>query len=92
MTITTDSEEVRKFFEPFCPSNKMRLTAIKNIHDNGIQTCITMTPLLPVENPEEFVHSLKETGIDKFIVQPFHVDKGKFPAGTRNEAKAIEAF
>ena len=89
MTITTDSEEVRKVFEPYCPSNKMRLNAIKNIHDNGIQSCITMTPLLPVENPFEFVKSLKETGIERFIVQPFHADKGKFAAGTRDEAKAI---
>jgi len=89
MTITTDSEEVRKVFEPYCPSNKMRLKAIKTINDNGIPSCITMTPLLPIEDPESFVQSLKETGIDKFIVQPFHVAKGKFAAGTRDEAKAI---
>ena len=89
MTITTDSEEVRKVFEPYCPSNKMRLKSIKAINDNGIPSCITMTPLLPLENPELFIHSLKETGIEKFVVQPFHVSKGKFAAGTRDEAKKI---
>jgi DNA repair photolyase len=86
MTVTTDSEQVRKVFEPFCPSNKMRLDAIKEVHKSGVQVCITMTPLLPIEDPEKFALSLKETGITKFIVQPFHSDKGKFVAGTREAA------
>lgn len=86
MTVTTDSEEVRKAFEPYCPSNKSRLKAIKEITDAGIQTCITMTPLLPVENPTAFTEELISTGVKKFIVQPFHPDKGKFIASTRETA------
>lgn len=89
MTITTDNEEVRKVFEPFCPSNKVRLKAIKEINDNGIQSCITMTPLLPVKNAHKFATSLKETGIKNFIIQPFHKTKGKFIAGTRESALKI---
>jgi DNA repair photolyase len=89
MTITTDCEEIRKVFEPYCPSNKMRLMAIKKIHESGVPACITLTPLLPIENANEFVQTLKETGITKFIIQPFHADKGKFAAGTRDEAKEI---
>lgn len=88
MTITTDNEDVRKAFEPYCPSNKVRLKAIKEINDNGIQSCITMTPLLPVKNANEFSLMLIETGIENFIIQPFHRTKGKFVAGTRE--KAIE--
>lgn len=86
MTITTDSENVRKIFEPLCPSNINRMKAIKEVNDAGINSCITMTPLLPIENPEVFAIKLKETGIKKFIVQPFHSDKGKFIAGTREAA------
>ncbi|HSH64228.1 MAG TPA: radical SAM protein, partial [Bacteroidia bacterium] len=86
MTITTDSEQVRKVFEPLCPSNTVRLNAISEIHNAGINACITMTPLLPVENAEMFAQQLKETGIKKFIVQSFHSDKGKFIAGTRESA------
>ncbi len=82
MTITTDSEDVRKAFEPLCPANKLRLKAIKEVTDSGIPTCITMTPLLPVENPLKFTQELIETGVKKFVVQPFHSDKGKFIAGT----------
>jgi DNA repair photolyase len=86
MTITTDSEKVRKVFEPLCPSNASRLKAIMEINDSGVDACITMTPLLPVENPDEFAENLKATRIKKFIVQPFHSDRGKFIAGTRDSA------
>jgi DNA repair photolyase len=89
MTVTTDSEEVRKAFEPLCPSNKVRLKAIKEINDAGIHSCITMTPLLPVVDAHAFVESLKETGVQKFVVQPFHAEKGKFVASTREDAMAL---
>jgi DNA repair photolyase len=89
MTITTDSETVRKVFEPLCPSNISRLKAIKEINDAGVNTCITMTPLLPVENAEDFAKKLLDTGIKKFIIQPFHSDKGKFVASTREKAMIL---
>ena len=89
MTVTTDCEKVRKVFEPLCPSNKARLGAIQEVSAAGINSCITMTPLLPVENPETFAKDLLATGIKKFIIQPFHADRGKFTAGTREEGKKL---
>ena len=91
MTVTTDSERIRKFFEPYCPGNKQRIQAIKEIHDSGVGACITMTPLLPVEDPHQFAKDLLATGIKKYIIQPFHSDRGKFIAGTRDEAKKLLA-
>jgi len=91
MTITTDDEEVRKAFEPFCPSNENRLAAIKEVNDAGVQTCITMTPLLPVKNAVQFARDLRETGTERFIIQPFHRgQKGsRFIAGTGQKALEI---
>ncbi|WP_299248840.1 radical SAM protein [uncultured Aquimarina sp.] len=89
MTVTTDSEKVRKVFEPFCPGNKQRIKAIKEVHLSGIQSCITMTPLLPISNPSNFANELLSTGIERYIIQPFHKDKGKFVRGTREEALKI---
>jgi DNA repair photolyase len=89
MTVTTDSEAVRKTFEPLCPSNSVRLKAIKQIHKAGINSCITMTPLLPVDNAERFASDLVNTGIKKFIIQPFHAEKGKFVASTRGQAMSL---
>ena len=89
MTITTDSEKVRKVFEPLCPSNGSRLKAIQEVNEAGINSCITMTPLLPIENAEDFAKKLLDTGIRKFIIQPFHSDKGKFIASTREDAMRL---
>ena len=82
MTATTDDEDIRRTFEPFCPSNPVRLRAISEVLTAGIDTCITMTPLLLVSSPYAFADSLRETGVQKFIAQPFHFQRGKFLAGT----------
>lgn len=89
MTVTTDSETVRKVFEPLCPSNMIRLKAIKEINDAGVNTCINITPLLPIEDAENFAKKLLDTGVKKFIIQPFHSDKGKFVASTREKAMQL---
>lgn len=91
MTITTDSERVRKTFEPECPPNATRLKAIAEVVKAGVPTSITMTPLLPVEDPVAFAERLRETGVSDFVVQPFHPAKGKFVAGTRDAALALTA-
>ncbi len=89
MSVTTDSEDVRKAFEPLCPSNKIRIKAITEIQQEGINSCITMTPLLPIIDANEFAKTLIETGVKKFIIQPFHPDKGKFVASTREDATKL---
>lgn len=89
MTITTDSERVRKVFEPLCPSNNIRLKAIQEVNSSGVNTCVTITPLLPVEHAEDFAKKLLDTGIKKFIIQSFHSDKGKFVASTREKAMSL---
>lgn len=86
MTITTDSERVRRVFEPLCPGNAVRLQAIRRVHEAGLPACITLTPLLPVEDPHAFARQLLATGITRFVVQPFHAERGKFTAGTRQTA------
>lgn len=86
MTVTTDDGDVRRAFEPFCPSNPRRLAAVKEVQDAGIATCITMTPLLLVSNNGGFADELIDTGVKKFIARPFHFVRGKFVASTRDVA------
>ena len=86
MTVTTDDEDIRRTFEPFCPSNPARLRAIGEARAAGVGACITMTPLLLVSSPYAFADSLLDTGVPKFIAQPFHFKRGKFLAGTRESA------
>ena len=91
MTVTTDDEDIRRTFEPSCPSNMVRLRAIKEVQAAGIDTCITMTPLLLVNNNGDFADELIGTGVQKFIAQPFHFRQGKFLAGTRDGAYDLMA-
>ena len=91
MTVTTDDESVRRTFEPFCPSNPVRLKAIGEIQAAGLDTCITMTPVLLVNDKHEFTESLIATGVQKFIAQPFHFSRGRFLAGTRDQALELMA-
>ena len=89
MTVTTDDEDIRRTFEPYCPSNAMRLHAIAQVQAEGIEACITMTPLLLVKDAEVFSENLLNTHVKKFISQPFHFQRGKFVAGTREKAFAL---
>ena len=91
MTVTTDDEDVRKTFEPGCPSNPARLKAIRQVQEAGIQSCITMTPLLLVRDVDHFCDSLLATGVQRFIAQTFHFEKGEFVAQTREQAFTIMA-
>ena len=91
MTVTTDDEDIRRTFEPSCPNNNVRLRAIAEVQAAGIQSCITMTPLLLVSDPELFADELLETDVRRFIVQPFHFTRGKFVANTRDEAARLMA-
>lgn len=91
MTVTTDDEDIRRTFEPFCPSNSVRLRAIAGVRAADIDACITMTPLLLVKDARAFSESLLKTKVKKFIAQPFHFQRGKFVASTREKAFAIMA-
>ncbi len=91
MTVTTDDEDVRRAFEPFCPSNAVRMRAIGEVQAAGVEACVTMTPLLWANNPDAFAESLRDTGVQKFIAQPFHFQRGKFVASTRDAALDLMA-
>ena len=71
MTVTTDDDTVRKTFEPGCSSIDARMRAITAMHEAGIQSCVTITPMLPMLDPGAFAERLLGTGITRFIMQQF---------------------
>ena len=75
MTVTTDDDELRRAFEPGCPSNAARLKGIAEAQAAGIQSCGTMTPLLLARDADAFADALLATGVRRFITQPFHTGK-----------------
>lgn len=89
MTITTDSEDVRKRFEPLCPSNERRMEAIREAKASGLRVCICITPMLPLEDPTRFSQDLAKIGADIYVAQPFKPSGGRFAACTREMAMDI---
>lgn len=89
LTVTTDSEEVRRDFEPICPGNDRRLEAVRELSERGIATAVTMTPLLPVRDPVAFARELRDSGARHFVVQPLHPPSsgGRFRAATPSRAR-----
>ena len=92
MTVTTDDDAIRRTYEPRCPSIPARLKAVAQLNAAGIQTCITMTPLLPTKDIRAFAQTLLATGTDRYIAQDFHLpDKGDARMIARTDARAIAA-
>ena len=86
MTVTTDAEAIRRIWEPTCPPIPARLAAITEIAAVGIPTAVTMTPLLPLDDPAGFAAQVSGTGAQRFVVERFQPTRGHFAAGTRPEA------
>ncbi|MCY3922449.1 MAG: radical SAM protein [Chloroflexi bacterium] len=85
-SITTDSEEVRRAFEPRNPPIPDRLKAACEIAEAGIPVAITMTPLLPIDEPRRFAEQVAATGAHRFVVDQFVETSGHFRAGTGEAA------
>ncbi len=86
VSVTTDSESVRKRFEPSCPSIDQRLRTLKALKEAGIRTSACISPMLPILNPAGFADRLREVRADVYVTQPFKESRGPFAAGTRRMA------
>ena len=90
MTITTDDDEVRKIYEPGCSGVNARVRAIAKVQEAGIQSCVTMTPALPMRDGGEFIRRMTGLGIRRFIAQPFHhPDKERGDMIAQTDQRAI---
>ncbi|MCY3733301.1 MAG: radical SAM protein [Chloroflexi bacterium] len=86
LSITTDSEDVRRAFEPRNPPIADRLDAACELAEAGIPVAITMSPLLPIEEPRRFAEQVAATGAHRFVVDRFVETSGHFRAGTGESA------
>jgi DNA repair photolyase len=91
MSIPTDSETVRKAFEPKAPPLERRWEAIAEVKAAGLPVGICVTPMLPLENAAAFVERLKELQPDVLVTQDFHDSGGGFGADTAEGARRLLA-
>ena len=89
MSITTDSDEVRKRFEPQCASIDRRFEALRELTEAGFRTRINVAPLLPLTDVRSFAERILDTGVSRVHINTFHEASGPFASGTRRPALAI---
>ncbi len=74
-TITSLDDDFRKTFEPNAPTVAERLSAIKELKEEGIPVWVFIGPLLPYENDgEDDLNRLKET-LNSLDVEEIYLDK-----------------
>jgi len=65
-TITTDDEQIARYFEPGAPIISQRIDALAKLHAAGIQTYVFIGPLLP-GNPSRLIARL-EGKVDRIMI------------------------
>jgi DNA repair photolyase len=89
MSVTTDCDEVRKRYEPACPSIERRIEAISKVAEAGIPVGVCVTPMLPLGDPAAFGRRLAALNAAVYVAQPFKpaaCARGAMRAGTRDTA------
>jgi DNA repair photolyase len=87
VSIPTDSEDVRRAFEPKAPPLERRWEAAAAVRAAGAPVGICVTPMLPLEDPSAFVARLAALRPDVLVAQDFHDAGGGFGADTSEGAR-----
>lgn len=80
ITIETDREDMKRLFSPYAPGIKLRLKALKEVHDAGISTQASISPVLPFT--PNFPQLLKEK-VDAIWIDTLIIGDGSL--GKRSE-------
>ena len=83
-SVTTDREDVRRWYEPLCAPIEERLGAMRQLRAAGIATYATLAPLLPC-NPEALIDMAIAATAQNLICDPFHVRAVKTSGATTRE-------
>src|SRR5204862_4175281 len=91
VSIPTDSEDVRRAFEPKAPPLERRWHAAAEVRAAGLAVGLCLTPLLPLADPTAFAARVAAFRPDVLVVQDFHDAGGRFGADTGDEARRLLA-
>jgi DNA repair photolyase len=89
MSIPTDSETVRRAFEPKAPLLEDRWRALAQVKAAGLPVGICITPMLPLGDADAFVERLAAFQPDVLVTQDFHDSGGGFGADTGALARRL---
>lgn len=85
-TITTDSEGVRRRYEPHCPSIGARFKAAAEVAAEGVRIGVSISPMLPIRDIQAFGARLVGLDADEYVTQYLKPGRSSFAAGSSAEA------
>ncbi|MFD1953041.1 radical SAM protein [Paenibacillus thailandensis] len=80
MTIETDREDMKRIFAPYAPGIKLRIQALRELHEAGIATQAALSPVLPF-TPD--FPRLLEGVVDRIWIDTLNIGDGSL--GKRSE-------
>jgi DNA repair photolyase len=90
-SIPTDSEGIRRQFEPKAPVLSERWESLARLKAAGIRVGLCVTPLLPMDDAAAFARRIKLIGPDVVAVEDFHDAHGKLGGDTGPGARTLLA-
>ena len=86
ITITTDSDDVRRRYEPRCPPIRARMKTACALSAAGVRIGISISPMLPLKDAEAFGARLADLGAEEYATQYLKPGRSQFAAGTSADA------
>lgn len=86
LTITTDSEEIRRRYEPQCPPIAARLRAAAELSAAGIRIGVSVSPMLPLKDAVSFGSQLADLEAEEYVTQFMKPARSRFAAGTNTDS------
>jgi DNA repair photolyase len=81
-TIATDSDDVRRRYEPRCPPIDQRFGAAADVAAAGVPIGISISPMLPIGDAEAFARRLRALRAAEYVTQYFKPPGRRFAAST----------
>ncbi|HEV3259193.1 MAG TPA: radical SAM protein [Gemmataceae bacterium] len=91
ISIPTDSETVRRDFEPKAPPLERRWETMTAVRAAGLPVGLCVTPMLPLGDPAAFAERIAAFRPDVLVTQGFHDSHGGFGADTSAAARRLLA-
>ncbi len=85
-TITTDSEDVRRRYEPGCPPIRARIEAAAALVSAGIRIGVSISPMLPLTDAVAFGGQLADLRAEEYVTQYLKPGSSQFAAGSSAKA------
>ncbi|QDU21155.1 SPL family radical SAM protein [Urbifossiella limnaea] len=91
LSVPTDSEDVRRAFEPKAPPLERRWVVAEELKAAGVPVGLCVTPTLPLADPDAFAARLAAFAPAVLVCQDFHAAGGGFGADTGGAARVLLA-